>query len=474
MLRGNFVSKRRFAVGIIAAGLVVATGGAQAADMAVKAPAAAAPIYSWTGLYIGANVGFGIGENNGRVNVPAAGGTPSFDLAPVGVIGGGQIGYNWEVGGWVLGVEADIQGSGVDSSANCVFTCSPGANIGVSQSMPWFGTVRGRLGSSLGNLMIYNTAGFAYGKVNTTINEAVLGGTGSFPLSETRTGWTVGSGVEANLGNNWIGRVEYLFIDLGDVKGSLLGTTQSFVGRAQQHVMRMGASYKFGQPSAPPTISTGHWAGFYAGGNFGAGLGRNNSTLAVGAPIGPFAESFDVSPRGWVGGGQVGYNWQAGNVVYGIEADLQATTQESTQTCAMACIPGSLMALKQELPWFGTVRGRLGYTVGQGLFFVSGGYAYGEVKNKVTELFGATPATTVSFSETKGGFAVGGGVETPVPNFFGWRFPNWTTRTEYLYVDLGSVTNSYNYGLGNAAHTLTSDVRNHIFRTTYSYKFGGL
>ena len=106
------------------------------------------------------------------------------------------------------------------------------------------------------------------------------------------------------------------------------------------------------------------------------------------------------------------------------------------------------------------------------VFFVSGGYAYGEVKNKVTELFCAAPMTTISFDETKGGYAVGGGVETPVPDFFNWKFPNWTTRTEYLYVDLGSVTNSYNYA--GATHTLTNDVRNHIFRTTYSYKFGGL
>ncbi|MGZ5805168.1 MAG: outer membrane protein, partial [Xanthobacteraceae bacterium] len=334
----------------------------------------------------------------------------------------------------------------------------------------WFGTVRGRLGSPLGSLMLYNTAGLAYGGVKTSIADT-LGGTGTY--SQTRTGWTIGSGVEANLGNNWIGKVEYLYINLGDVNFPLLGTTQSFTGTTELHVFRVGANYKFGGPAAlPPPMNVPRWAGFYAGGNFGGGVGRNDATLAVGAPIGPITETFDVVPKGWLGGGQVGYNWQAGAWVYGLEADRQISSQESTQTCALACIPGQLLALKQELPWFGTVRGRLGYSVGAGLFYVTGGWAYGEIKNTITELAGGAPVTTVSFNENKSGFAVGGGVETPVPDFFDWKFPNWTTRTEYLYVDLGSQSDTYTYA--GSTHTLTTDIRNHIFRTTFNYKFGGL
>ena len=252
----------------------------------------------------------------------------------------------------------------------------------------------------------------------------------------------------------------------------MLGTTQSFTGPTEVHVIRVGANYKFGGVGAPPPVNVPNWAGFYAGGNFGGGVAHNAATLSVGAPIGPITETFDVIPKGWLGGGQVGYNWQAGALVYGVEADLQISSQESTQTCALSCIPGQLLALKQELPWFGTVRGRLGYSVGAGLFYVTGGWAYGEIKNTIAELAGGAPVTTVSFNQNKSGFVVGGGIETPVPDFFDWKFPNWTTRTEYLYVDLGTVTDAYTYGA--SAHALTTDIRSHVFRTTYSYKFGGL
>jgi outer membrane immunogenic protein len=466
------LSKQKIFVGAVSVAVLAGVSAAQAADLPVRAPVAAAPVYSWTGLYIGANVGFGVAADRGRVIVPAVSGLPSFDLAPRGALGGGQIGYNWEIGGWVVGVEADIQGTGIDRSANCVFTCTPAANIGVSQELPWFGTVRGRLGSPLGNLMIYNTGGLAYGSVKTHINETALGGIGTANFEQTRTGWTLGSGVEANLGNNWIGRVEYLYIDFGHVSGTITGTNHAFVGDAQQHVFRVGASYKFGPAAPPPSTTVPRWAGFYAGGNFGGGVGHDSSTLSVGAPIGPLTETFDVVPRGWLGGGQAGYNWQAGNWVYGLEADIQASSQESTQTCAIACLPGSALLLKQEMPWFGTVRGRLGYSVGQGLFYVTGGWAYGEVKNTITETFVGSPQTVLSFNENKSGYAVGGGVETPVPDFFSWKFPNWTLRTEYLYLDLGSVTNGYTYA--GSAHALTTDVRNHVFRTTINYKFGGL
>lgn len=464
------MSKIGLSIGLVAVTAIAGFGAARAADLGPRTAApVAAPVYSWTGFYVGANVGLGVGENRGRVNIPAIGGTPSFDMSPIGVIGGGQAGYNWQVGGWVLGVEADIQGASIDSTTNCVLTCLPASRLAVSQSLPWFGTVRGRLGSPLGSLMLYNTAGFAYGEVRTSISDTA-GGTGTY--TQTRSGWTVGSGVEANLGGNWIGKIEYLYVSLGDVNFPLTGTTQTYVGSAQQHVIRLGANYKFGGGGVPAPTNVPRWAGFYAGGNFGGTIAHNDTTLAVGAPIGPITETFDVAPHGWLGGGQFGYNWQAGAVVYGLEADLQATTQESTQTCALSCIPGQLLALKQELPWFGTVRGRIGYSVGAGLFYVTGGWAYGEVKNTITELAGGAPVTTVSFNENKSGYAVGGGIETPVPDFFDWKFPNWTTRTEYLYVDLGTVTNSYTYG--GALHTISSDVRNHIFRTTFNYKFGGL
>jgi outer membrane immunogenic protein len=120
------------------------------------------------------------------------------------------------------------------------------------------------------------------------------------------------------------------------------------------------------------------------------------------------------------------------------------------------------------LPWFGTVRGRLGYSVGSTLFYVTGGYAYGEVKTKLIGSFrGATQVN--SLSSTKSGWTAGGGIETPF-TLLGLFGPNWTSKTEYLYVDLGSTSDPV-FGGAVPAATTTTRVTEHIFRTGLNYHF---
>jgi outer membrane immunogenic protein len=121
------------------------------------------------------------------------------------------------------------------------------------------------------------------------------------------------------------------------------------------------------------------------------------------------------------------------------------------------------------MPWFGTVRARGGYTVGPSLFYATVGLAYGQVTENIKEAFvGAQPAA-FSFQHTKAGWAAGAGIENKF-DLFGWFGKNWTTRTEYLYVDLGSTSDTFSYAGAN--ETLTTKIHSHIWRSALVYKLG--
>jgi outer membrane immunogenic protein len=182
-------------------------------------------------------------------------------------------------------------------------------------------------------------------------------------------------------------------------------------------------------------------------------------------------EAFFLSPRGLDGGGIVGYNWQFGSWVAGVETDIQGSSGSGYLTCGLLCAPGLRVTVDQKLLWFGTARARLGYAVGPALFYATGGAAYGQVKESFTETLLATTSGG-SFSHSKSGFAVGGGIENKL-DLFGMLGPNWTTRTEYLYVDLGSVKDTFTTAAIPTQTTLTSNLHEHVWRTVVSYKFGG-
>ena len=167
---------------------------------------------------------------------------------------------------------------------------------------------------------------------------------------------------------------------------------------------------------------------------------------------------------------QAGYNWQAANWVFGLEADIQASSQRDKQACVQTCVivgaPILFAAYDARLPWFGTARGRLGYSVGSTLFYATGGFAYGGVNTKIAASFLGVPAN-FEISSTRTGWTVGGGIETPLsflPELLG---RNWTSKTEYLYVDLGTQTGSTTIaipGAGVVTATNSTQVREHIFR----------
>ncbi len=449
-----------------------ASGGpALGADLSTKAPLYKAPIaapYSWTGWFIGANAGYGVGQSQGNYTSGAAPSTTeTFNAMPGGGFGGGQLGYNYQIGSVVLGAETDIQGADISDTRTCLGNCFGGSSALIDQKLKWFGTTRARLGWATGPVLTYVTAGAAYGETETGVTSTIAGVTNPIVTSTTRTGWTWGTGVEAALGGNWTAKAEYLYIDLGSSSVSNAAPA-TFSTKNQEQLFRGGINYRFGPDQTAGIGPTFNWAGLFVGGTIGYGIARNDSTLTV---AGTAAEAFELSPRGFDGGGIVGYNWQFGRWVVGVEADIQDSIGSGYLTCVASCNAALATSIDQTLSWFGTARARVGYAVGPALFYATGGGAYGQVKDSITQTSGAA-ASGLSFTHGKSGYAVGGGIENRL-DILGLLGPNWTTRTEYLYVDLGSVSDTFTTPLTGGAQTLTTNLHEQIWRTVVSYKFGG-
>ena len=201
---------------LVAAALIAAVSSVRAADLPYgsRAPYTVNQplnMYSWAGPYIGGNIGWDWGSVDNNPTKPS------------GFVGGVQAGYNWQNGPWVFGIEGDFQGNGAsDTFAPWKF------------SNPWFGTVRGRAGYALNNVLLYGTAGLAFGELT--------GQTfGSLSESHTNAGWTVGLGAEVGLAQNWSSKVEYLYVDLNDSNFTITGAQNGY----HFGLLRAGVNYHF-------------------------------------------------------------------------------------------------------------------------------------------------------------------------------------------------------------------------------------
>jgi outer membrane immunogenic protein len=265
---------KKILLGFAAVGALMTTP-VLAADMPVKAPPMAPlPGYSWTGCYVGANIG-GIWEHDSTpitLNDPTGIATVAFTTGRIpssfsynrsSVLGGGQLGCNWQVTNWVAGIETDFDATGLNGGQT-LSTAVPGffpLTSTVTQRLDWIGTTRGRLGVVAGNnILLYGTAGLAYAGVRDSYfqSDAAAGGPISISASDSTTlfGWTAGGGAEVGFGQ-WSVKGEALYYDLGNhslaanctiVTGAACATpntvfTSHFENRGV--IARIGLNYHF-------------------------------------------------------------------------------------------------------------------------------------------------------------------------------------------------------------------------------------
>ena len=230
-----------------------------AADIAVKAPRplpAPAPVYSWTGFYVGGNVGYAWSRASMDPSIFAPNCTgpacpallmamaTSQSMTSNGFTGGFQAGANYQTGPWVVGIEADIESFRLRNSfafgpIRLIPPPAPGSPITLTSSgsvdTNWLATVRPRVGVAFANFLVYATGGVAFTKQNNTLNDVGIttgggpftGTVGAFAVTSSRdVGWTAGGGIEYAFAPQWSLKAEYLHLDFGSATASAGATNQ--------------------------------------------------------------------------------------------------------------------------------------------------------------------------------------------------------------------------------------------------------
>lgn len=262
----TFHAARRITLALLASPMILAASPAISADLPAtvrKAPPVVAPLYSWTGFYVGGHVGYGWGEND----ITNVNGTPPFPAGTAvstdfdGALGGAQIGYNYQFSSmWVAGIEGDFSWSGMSGSAlnPSVVPAFVGLRrTTIDSDVQWLATVTGRLGIAANNWLFYAKGGVAWGdfEINTvTINPATGVLFTTTNGAKTRTGWTAGGGVEWGFAPRWSAKLEYSYLDFGSdtfnqtVGFDLTGLTPNPLIRdvdSHVHALKGGVNFRF-------------------------------------------------------------------------------------------------------------------------------------------------------------------------------------------------------------------------------------
>ncbi|MCP3463854.1 outer membrane protein [Bradyrhizobium sp. CCGUVB23] len=490
-----------------AAALFATTVAGSAADLApvyTKAPAA---VYSWTGFYIGGNLGGGMASSHfDDPDFYAASVTPARGF----FTGGAQIGYNYQFGRGLVGIEADVNGN--SDFKGTVLGGDWSRAMTVTTKADVSGTIRARAGLVIDNALVYATGGAAWADVKQTgieFNNVAASPTFGAPtgLTANRSGvlWggVIGAGVEYALSPNWIVGGEFLHTVYQD-RGANIVTAAGASGCAATRptancvirdqlttdVARVRLSYKFGDPvpvstdayagagpryaKAPAMASVYSWTGFYIGGNAGGGMASSRFDD-------PCYYCSSTMPTGgfFTGGGQIGYNYQFGSGLVGIEADVNGNSDFKSYVIGGAWTRAMSVASKADVS--GTIRARSGVVIDNALVYVTGGAAWANVDQTGTEFnnvttsstFGAPTGITANRSGTLWGGVIGAGVEFAVGS-------NWIVGAEYLHtvyedrdanIILANGTSACGSSLAAncvVRNQLTTDVA----RARVSYKFG--
>jgi outer membrane immunogenic protein len=225
--------------------LLVSATSAFAADLPSRKVAPVAPVvapaFSWTGFYLGADLGGAFGYSKGKGDSATLGvvSVPTLDVS--GLVGGIHAGYNYQMGMFVLGAEADLWYNNLNANTYVL----NGAGI-MKTELGWQGSIRARGGVAVDRALFFVTAGVAIGDPSTSVT--LVGNGATISGSDTRAGYTLGAGVEYAFTNNWIGKVEYRYTDFGT---KTIGTiavgadSVTFKNSVQSNTITAGVSYKF-------------------------------------------------------------------------------------------------------------------------------------------------------------------------------------------------------------------------------------
>ena len=218
-----------------------------------KAPAVAAPLYDWSGFYVGVFGGGGFGNHNlNNALGPAGFANFTVNYSSSGGIGGGEAGYNWQSGNVVFGVEGDAFWSGIKGNDFLGSTDAFGNASTDQTSLRWGGTIRARGGIAVDRLMLFFTGGWAYGSLQHTNTDTVFG---IDQFNNKRSGLTAGAGIAYAVTDNVIGKFEYRYYDFGDYTRPAVGSTGvtlngqlPYTVHNTYSVVTLGLDFKFGGP----------------------------------------------------------------------------------------------------------------------------------------------------------------------------------------------------------------------------------
>jgi opacity protein-like surface antigen len=487
-----------------------------AADIAVPLPVAPA----WAGFYAGATAGGAWASFDPRTvainntyfgtaaNVAAVDAAGMQSINPRSFIGGLEVGYNWQWGNLVAGLEADLQSLRLEGRAinggpyPTPLAAADKFAITTSINSNWLFTARPRLGYAVNNWLFYVTGGLALTSQSATLmfNDGLppSGGTEAGTFVTTRLGGVVGGGFEMALSDRWSVKGEYLHADFGQttVNGSVSRTPSQILSHnadLNENIARLGINYHFvpgpiaNAPAmftkAPPVGSSAwNWSGLYLGYNVGSAMALTH----VADPLGGSIYGDDIHSPGFLGGGQIGYNWQTAgsSVVWGMQLDESLADLDGTNSCYAVSGTFTSLNCRAHTNSLGTLTGRAGLAFGdsgRSLVYVKGGLAWARTSlDSVVNnaLLHAVAGSRASSSFTSAGGTVGIGSEYALT-------AHLTAFAEYDYLGLGShnvsaparsVTTLPQAGAPSgdpaAIPGTSASEQIHVFKMGMNYKFG--
>lgn len=436
------ITKNRIWLAATALGALLPVQGSMAADLPVKAKPIVAATFDWSGVYIGAHAGYG----GGMTDWPP-GGIAQADYVARGALAGGQIGINKQLGSFVFGMElagswADISGKSHVELSGAAF---PNAvSLDHRSSIDGLATIAARAGLAADRWFVFAKAGLSavHGEHSTSFVAAQLGSL-TASGNEIRYAPMLGFGSEYALTGNWSLFGEYNFHYLGERSVAMRAITggvpvpQAFDQRIDQslHIAKVGVNYRWGgvaiDPSYPAVapVPGNNWTGGYIGAQGGYAWGQKKWPDGFGTLTNP-----DFRTDGWLAGGTIGANAQAGSLVFGVEGEFLGTGIRGSQTAAAIVFGGGTQAniYDSKIDWLALATGRAGFVVGSNLMlYGKGGVAIAQEVHTLN-VAATGPTSTLALSSGKvihTGVVAGAGAEYAFA-------PNWSVKAEYNYVGM--------------------------------------